>query len=294
MLANHHTHSEFCDGKATAEAMATAASDAGFSVLGFSSHAPLPFRTGWTMDIGRLPAYITTVRDLARRHAPSMRILAGLEIDYIEGLCGPADGRFAAAGLDFTIGSVHYVNPENAPRPFTASLDGHGEPTFGFGVDEPEAEFAAHFETFYHGNADAMVGDYWSAVSSCIKSGGFDILGHVDLIRKNNPKQSLFREDTSLYRDAAMSAVDALAGSGIIVEVNTGGMARGKTDLPYPALWILKELKARGVEICVNADAHAPEHLLAFRGVGLRLAADAGYRQLTVIGPDGRFTVPLD
>jgi histidinol-phosphatase (PHP family) len=294
MLTNHHTHSEFCDGTATAEIMAAAAREAGFSILGFSSHAPLPFRTEWTMDMEALPAYMETIRSLTALHAPAMRVLAGLEIDYIENCCGPSDGRFKAAGLDYSIGSVHYVSPTGAPRPSSTSFNDSGDPAFGFGVDEDEADFKAHFAEYYHGDGESMMLDYWAAVTACIRDGGFDILGHIDLIRKNNTNQSIFREDSAAYRAAAMAAVDALAGSGIIVEINTGGMARGKTDSPYPALWILKELKARRVDICINADAHAPEHLLAHREAAVHLAKDAGYGSLTVIGPEGRFEIPLD
>jgi len=294
MLTNYHTHSEFCDGKATARVMAQAARQAGFKVLGFSSHAPLPFRTSWTMDYERLPDYIATLRELGREHAPDMDVLAGLEIDYIEGLCGPADGRFESARLDYSIGSAHFVTPAGAPQATATALDAAGVPTFGFAVDEPEEDFEAHLATFYAGDTEALVDDYYTAVAACIKAGGFDILGHFDLIRKNNRGQARFREDTPRYRAAAMIAVDALAGTDIIVEINTGGMARGKTDSPYPATWILRELRSRNVSVCVNADAHAPEHLAAYRDEGLRAAADAGYRTLAAIGRAGRYEVPID
>lgn len=72
--------------------MAAAAFEAGYSVLGFSSHAPLPFETIWNMDWSDLPAYAGVIRELKQRYAPrGMNILLGLEIDYIPGLCGPAD-----------------------------------------------------------------------------------------------------------------------------------------------------------------------------------------------------------
>jgi histidinol-phosphatase (PHP family) len=246
------------------------------------------------MDLARLPDYIATLHALGREYAPDVEVLVGLEIDYIEGLCGPADGRFEAAQLDFSIGSAHFVTPAGAAKPAANALDAAGVPTFGFAVDEPEDDFEAHLASFYAGDAEALVDDYYAAVAACVRAGGFDILGHFDLIRKNNRGQTRFREDTARYRDAAMSAVEALSGSGIIVEINTGGMARGKTDSPYPAPWILRELRARNVSVCVNADAHAPEHLSAYRDAGLRAAAEAGYRSLAAIGRVGRFEVPLD
>ncbi len=293
MLTNYHTHCDFCDGRASAPVMAEAARQAGFSVLGFSSHAPLPFRTTWNMPMEQLGEYVETIRGLARAHAPSMEVLAGLEIDYIEGLCGPADGRFAGAGLDYTLGSAHFVTPAGAPRPSASALDAAGAPTFGFAVDEPEADFDAHLAAFYDGDAQALVDDYYAAVAACVRAGGFDMLAHLDLVRKNNRGQARFSETSARYREAAMRAVDAVAGTDIIVEINTGGMARGKTDSPYPALWILKELKARNVRVCINADAHAPEHLRANRGDGVRVAAEAGFRNLVVVGRAGRLEVPV-
>jgi len=293
MLTNYHTHCDFCDGKVSASVMADAARRAGFSALGFSSHAPLPFSTTWNMDMGRLGDYVETIRELRPVHAPDMDVLVGLEIDYVEGLCGPADGRFSGAGLDYTLGSAHFVTPAGAPRPSIAALDAAGVPTFGFTVDEPEDDFDTHLAVFYDGDAERLVDDYYFAVAACAKAGGFDMLAHFDLIRKNNRGQARFREDTARYRDAAMMAVEAVAASGVIVEINTGGMARGKTDSPYPAVWVLKELRARNVRVCLNADAHAPEHLTANRSDGMRAALEAGYRSLVAIGRTGRYEIPI-
>jgi histidinol-phosphatase (PHP family) len=300
MLTNYHTHCEFCDGKATAAVMAQTARDQGFSILGFSSHAPLPFDTSWNLRLARLPEYVDAIRALGRKHslmsehAPAMHVLVGLEIDYIEGLCGPSDGRFADAGLDYTIGSTHYVTPGAINGPASLEPGPTGNPAFGFTVDESEARFSRDLAHFYDDDIYRLVDDYFVAVAASVKAGGFDILGHMDLIRKNNRGESRFSERSERYRAAAMMVVDALAGTDIIVEINTGGMARGKTDSPYPSLWVLKELRARSVAICVNADAHAPEHLMAHRDAGLSLAANAGYDRLTAIGPNGRFTMPLD
>ncbi|MBN2875563.1 MAG: histidinol-phosphatase, partial [Spirochaetales bacterium] len=268
----------------SAAQMAAAAYDAGFSTLGFSSHAPLPFETDWNINAARLAEYVETIRGLNQEYSPAMRVLVGLEVDYIAGLCGASDGRFSSLGLDYTIGSVHFVTPADAPQPSALALDANGVPLFGFTVDEPQEDFDAHLASFYDGDTDALVDDYYRAVAESVRAGGFEILGHLDLIRKNNRGQSRFREDTDRYRAAAMSVVEALAGTGIIVEINTGGMARGKTDSPYPALWILKELRARGVAVCINADAHAPEHLVAYREEALSLAHEAGYREFAVLG----------
>lgn len=281
MLVNYHTHCEYCDGRNSAAEMAATAYATGFSILGFSSHAPLPFETEWTMNPGRVADYTRTVRDLAEAYRGRMEILLGLEIDYIENICGPSDGRFDRLGLDYSIGSVHHICPSRLGNDALST------------VDNGQDSFDALIAQGYDNNTTAMVDDYYKAVTSCIKAGGFEILAHFDLIRKNNPNMSRFREDTPQYRAAAMMAVDALSGTDIIVEINTGGMARGKIPTPYPAAWILQELKVRGVDICLNSDAHASAHLLACREAGLRAAADAGYDSLAIITTTGRERVPL-
>jgi histidinol-phosphatase (PHP family) len=91
-----------------------------------------------------------------------------------------------------------------------------------------------------------------------------------------------------------MGAVEAIAASGAVVEVNTGGLARGRVSEPYPSLWILKEFKARGVRAVLNADAHRPEHLLAFRERGLESLRSAGYREMAYLTLGGWKTQGID
>ncbi len=281
MLANYHTHCDFCDGKTTAAAMANRAALDGFKILGFSSHAPLPFRTEWNMDTEDLPAYLATLEGLVAEYSPEMRILRGLEIDYIEGYCGPREERFASLPLDYRLASVHYVQ---GTKPDGAGL---------FAVDENLEDFTQHIKSNYDGDVYRLIEDYYSAIASCVRAGGFDMLAHFDLIRKNNRDGRFFSETETRYKAAAMMAVEALAGTEIIVEINTGGMARGKTDSPYPSLWILKEMRVRNIPVCINSDAHDVQHLSAFREAGVVLARQAGYERLTVLTASGRQAVEI-
>lgn len=253
----------------------------GFKILGFSSHAALPFKTSWNMDSKDIGAYLLMLESLATQYRLDMTVLRGLEIDYIEDYCGPREDRFATLPLDYRLASVHYVK---GGSDFDDGL---------FAVDENPEDFARHIETLYRNDIYLLVEAYYSAVAACVRAGGFDMLAHFDLIRKNNRGQRFFRESDSRYKVTAMGAVEALAGTDTIVEINTGGMARGKTDSPYPSLWILKEMRARGIPVCINSDAHDLQHLSAFREAGIRLAYEAGYSQLTIITPSGRQNVPI-
>ena len=69
MKANFHTHTTFCDGRDTPEAMVRAALAKGFDALGFSSHS----------EMLRDPAaYVAEIRALAERYRGRIRILCGL------------------------------------------------------------------------------------------------------------------------------------------------------------------------------------------------------------------------
>jgi histidinol-phosphatase (PHP family) len=278
MRANYHTHCDFCDGKAPAAEMAQAARKAGFGILGFSSHAPFPHGEGWVMRPDRIEAYAAEIRRLkgdwaeggakAAQFGP-MEIILGLEIDWFPGEREPGDGAFDALGLDYSIGSVHYVDPRgNLP----------------FCVDSSEEHFNAKLAAS-GATARELYRDYYRRLSALIGSGGFDILGHFDLVQKNNMDGRLFEEDPD-YLAAAFEAAHCLEGKDIVVEINLGGMTRYAAPRPYPSLAILRELKAVGAPICFSADAHSPENLGpsldAAEKMALELALEAGYREIRI------------
>ena len=85
-----------------------------------------------------------------------------------------------------------------------------------------------------------------------ISSSPPDILGHFDLIKKNN--KGLFDEEAPWYREAVHETVEALAASSVMVEVNTGGVTRGFREDFYPSLWIVELMRSKGVRITVNSE----------------------------------------
>lgn len=287
MRANYHTHCDYCDGRASASAMAEAAAAAGYSVLGFSSHAPLPFPSEGNMERARLGEYRDEIRALGRTwESRGLEILLGLEVDYVAGLCSPRDGLFASAGLDYVIGSIHYVD-----------LPGSGR----FAVDYPVEDFEKDLSLFAGGGdpGRAAYAAYYEALSAMIEEGGFDILAHFDLVKKNNgagPDGAgrWFDELSRGYLDAALGAARLLGGAGIVAEINVGGITRGKVKEPYPSLPILRELRAAGVPITFSADAHAPAHFGANLDAARELARAAGYRAVAVLTKGAWIEVGID
>lgn len=275
MRANYHTHCEFCDGRASAAEMAAAAAAKGYQVLGFSSHSPLPFPSEGNMELSRLGEYAGAIRSLGREwEGKGLEILLGLEIEWVKGISSPRDEMFRALGLDFSIGSLHFVE-----------LPGSGR----FAVDLGQDDFESHASAFAGDDVGREVyRQYYSSLGELIEVGGFDILGHFDLVKKNNDASPegvgrWFDESSRGYLDSALEAARLLEGKDIVVEINVGGMSRGKVKSPYPSLPILRELKSVGARITFSADAHAPEHLGLNLDAARDLAREAGYDSIAVL-----------
>ena len=259
-----HTHTDFCDGAGDVEAFCRTAWEKGLSAIGFSAHAPIAKKTGlrtdWHMADDRLETYMESVRSARRRLEGRLPVYVGLEADFIPGLATPRN--FQGLGMDYIIGSVHYVFPPDQGEPFT--------------VYGPKEEFTGGLRRF-DGDGDALMEAYWDNVEAMIREGGFDILGHLDLIKKNNQQGDAFSMTSERWWNRIRRIVLLVAGSGVVVEVNTGGLSRGKTADPYPSGAILELLRLRETPVIITADAHSPEYLDGHYEEARRLLLDSGY-----------------
>jgi len=274
-----HVHSRFCDGEGEPEDYERAARERGFVSLGFSSHVPLPYPNDWAMRPAELPAYLERIRTMKRAAPQGMEIYLGLEIDYIPGLISPRDARFDELGLDFRIGSVHCLG---------RSADGKFRE-----VDGPPEMLEELLEVDFAGDARALVRAFYRGVAGMLETGAPDLLAHLDLIKKNNRGGLYFSEEENWYREALAGLVPLIAASGTVVEVNTGGLARGKTTELYPAPWLLARLAGAGVPVTVNSDAHRPDQIDAFYPEAVEALRRAGYTSAFVFRAGGWVEAPL-
>ncbi len=277
---NYHTHSTFCDGKESAEAMARAAYEKGFEILGFSSHAMFPFSDSWHIHItpGGYEAYVGEIKRLKEEYRGRLTILTGFEADYIPGLTKPDsdDGEcYARFTPDFLIGSVHFVLGDG----------GYYE------ADGPAKETRERIQKYFGGDVRKAVASYFEAERQMLRTSHFTILGHPDVIRKQNRSSGgtgpLFNEEEGWYMEELEKTAEAIAASGVIVEINTGGMARGYMDSPFPSPAFLRLLHDRKVPVTINSDAHRSEHLDFAFDQAVQLAVEAGYTELAYLDGDG-------
>lgn len=261
----YHTHCTYCDGSGTPEEMIQAALEKDFRALGFSSHAPVPYPNKFALKEERLEDYCREIQGLKEKYKESIEIYLGLEIDYYPGLSGASSEKWNGLGLDFRIGSVHDYYDAGTKK-FLA-------------VDGPLNEMEFLFEEIYKGDGLALTANFYRLVSRMLKEHQFDFLGHFDLIKKRNKGGRFFDEKSPEYKSQALTCLDDVAASGVIMELNTGGLSRKAIDEVYPASWILNEARKRDIPIMINADAHQAAHLDACYERAEQEAKDAGYTE---------------
>jgi histidinol-phosphatase (PHP family) len=276
-LTSMHTHTEFCDGTGDVESFCRAAHERGFASIGFSAHAPVEkagLSTDWHLPEQNLSAYLEAVRAARRRWEGKLTVFLGMEVDYIAGRMGPSDPLYRRdLGLDYLIGSVHYVPDPKGGEP--VAVDGSAE------------SFARYLRELYDGDAEALMAAYWQAVGEMIRAGGFDIVGHLDLIKKNNPGDRWFSRSGSRYREGWETCISLLEpgvalSEGVVVEVNTGGLNRKRITETYPAPDILAALVRHHIPLLITADAHETDHLGGNYETARALLRDAGCTALRV------------
>ena len=107
------------------------------------------------------------------------------------------------------------------------------------------------------GDPDQVWRRYFEALAECARSGLFDILAHPDLVKvwgsgRPNPD----RDPRHHYEPA----VEAIAESGIAVEVSTAGLRKPVGEI-YPARAFAEMCVEAGAAFALSSDAHLPEQV---------------------------------
>ncbi|MBQ62237.1 MAG: histidinol phosphatase [Gammaproteobacteria bacterium] len=242
MLHNFHTHTYRCKhAEGDVEDYCRVAVEQGMSTLGFTDHTALP-DDRWVslrMYYAELPEYSRAI-DQARIDFPSLRLLKGMECEYIpEFHSFYQDELLGEFQFDYLIGGAHFF-----PDP---------------GVDEGASEDVDRWLNTYGGtNTSTMLRAYSDYVIDMMRTGLFDFIAHPDLF--GNCYLEWDSDTTACSRDILSAAEELNVG----LEINALGLrkiAYKKADNPYPMYpWrpFWEEATDFDVEVIINSDAHRP------------------------------------
>jgi len=255
-LIDYHLHTELCrHATGPTSGYVERALALGLSEMGFSEHLPLYHlpREQRDPEIAlveeELPDYVALV-DRLRRQYPQIPIRLGIEADYIPGREADLDRMLAGQPWDYVIGSVHFIGD--------------------WVHDNPALQ-----HRFAEWDIDELYETYFGLVERAAASGRFDIMAHLDLVKKFGHRPR--RDPTPLYARVAR----ALAEAGVCYELSTAGLRKPVGEM-YPDPRLMRRLHAAHVPITLGSDAHHPGEVGADFDRALALLREVGYREVCV------------
>ncbi|OBZ10771.1 histidinol-phosphatase [Bacillus sp. FJAT-27264] len=274
MHIDYHTHHERC-GHAVGklEEYVKRGIELGLEQMGLSDHLPLihvdpaSYYPEMAMPLSELPRYVEECLSLKERYRGTIELKVGLEADYIEGYEEQIRELLSPYPWDYLIGSVHFLGEWD----ITDFRQVHGWE----GKDPLD-----------------VYRKYYDAVRKSALSGLYDIIGHMDVIKRfgYGPQSP---EGRAEVRELERSALQAIAESGIAMELNASGLTKPCAEM-FPAEHVLQEALALGIPLTLGSDAHDPAKL----GEGLqearRLLWETGFRELAVFEGRKRTFVPFE
>lgn len=261
---NYHTHSLFCDGRAQMDDFLRFAVAWQFSSFGFSSHAPLPFSTAWTMEWDRMNDYLSEFHRLKLRYQKRLELCIGLEIDYLDQQSNPSMACFQQLPLDYRIGSVHLL-ADSAGR----IVD----------IDCPPSQFRKLVDCNFRGDVVEVICRYYRQLDAMLDAGGFDIVGHPDKMHYNALCYRPGLLDEPWYDNLVRGYLAKMVKKGYIVEINTKAYEETRTFFPNERYYTY--LYQLGAKVQVNSDAHYPDKIASGREAALQALWRAGFRTVT-------------
>lgn len=248
MCIDLHNHTSLCNhATGTMEEYVLRAIEEGIDVFGFSCHNPMRFDPKYRMRFEELPLYLESILSLKEKYAGQIEILSALEIDFLPPFM--EDFLFEIP-LDYRIGAVHFLGD--------------------WGFDNPE---------FIREYAKRDINDCWveyfKATQALAKSGKFDIVAHMDLLKvfKYFPTKDLRKEIETTLK--------VIKQANLCVEINAAGF-RKEVEEQYPSKEILEMCYTLEIPITFGSDAHALNQINFKRKEIEALAKEIGYTKCAV------------
>ncbi len=267
-MIDYHLHTPLCRHALGAPAdYLEAARGKGLREIGFADHYPLGLlgvkpHAEVTMSPEELPQYVSEIKALAAGEK-EIRVKLGAEVDYLPGKEKELARLLAREPFDYVIGSIHFMDDWDFTHPY----------------------FAARFE---EADLEAVYRRYFELLWQACRSGLFDIIGHIDVIKKFGYRLPPAALEPYLQRTARI-----LKECGLCYELNSAGRAAPAAEF-YPGRRLLELCCREGVPVTLGSDAHAPDQVGRYFDEALQLLQEVGYRELAVFTARQRSFIPLD
>jgi len=258
VLLDYHIHTLFSDGKRDLSDYVDKAVKRKIDEIGFSDHLHFEEAT-WSMNLTDLPEYVNRISAL--KGASKISIKMGLEVDFVPCKMNELIQVINKFDFDYFVGSVHFIGD--------------------WLIDDPR-----QIHEWGRRNVDHVYQQYFTLAQTMVKSGLFDIIGHLDLVKKFNFKP---KNDITNF---LLETVEVISKSKMCIEVNTGGL-RKPCHEAYPSEKLLRMCFDNGLPVTLGSDAHSPEEVGADFDKAVSLLRKIGYDEIVRFSRRNREFVKL-
>ena len=263
-FANFHLHSTGSDGAFSPEHVIKECIKDGLKHICFTDHYPVPPGVREWMKGFHSEEYYLEIQRLIKEYKGKINISFGAEFDWLEDHESWIKDHISKRKYDFIIGSVHLLK----------SKEGEG----GYDPFSWTPELLEKLSDEY-GGIKQLIHEYYDQVRKMIRSGMYDCVGHLDLIKLLNRDSCFFSEDKEWYRDEVFKTLHEIAKSGMCMEINTSGWTKAQEC--YPSRWIIEEAKKRNIIITIGSDGHRPP-INKDLDRAFNLAKEVGYDSIAI------------
>ena len=242
---SYHTHTTISDGKLSPEELIKLAIEKGFKVLAITDHYTRTggiSSSGWGMDFYSDDDYENLVR-LKEKYSDKIKILVGAEFDWLPTKKEWLSEEVKKRDYDIKILSFHQIYINGKYYNFNASED--------------------RFENvlnLFDNSMHKLVRYYYENLRDGIKTGWFDVVGHLDLVKIFNKDSKYFSEDENWYKKEVLDTLELMKKFNMKLDVNLQGFIFAIGE-QFPSKWIISEAKKMGIELLVGTDSHSPDTL---------------------------------
>jgi len=263
---NLHQHSVFSDGKEEPYKYVERAIELNFSAIGFTEHSPLPFNTPFSLKEENIQKYIDEIDSLKEKFSDKLEIYRALEMDFVPVFSEDFNHWKSKCKTDYLIGSVHLVSSSKEnPLWFT---------------DGPDPEiYDQGLQDFFGGGIKKAVKTFYTQTNQMIETQQFDIIGHFDKIKMHNANR-FFTDEDVWYRKLIDETVELIKEKDLIVEINTRGLYKKRSDKLFPDDYALKLVKEKNIPIIISSDAHKSDEINALFPQTVEYLKKLGFTEL--------------
>ena len=242
-----------------------AASEHGIDEVGVSEHV---YRFTEALEVWDHPYWRGQANDDLGAYCEfvaSTRLKLGIEADFVPGAEERIEALLSAHPFDYVVGSVHFLGDAGA-------------------VDDQRYDVWKAIS-----DPDDLWRRYLEWVADAARSGLFDILAHPDLVKIWGEGRPGPQRDPRHYYEPV---VEAVAESGIAVEISTAGLRKPVGEI-YPARAFAEMCVEAGAEFALSSDAHAPDQVGFGYDRAIKLLGELGVERISVFEGRRRTLEPL-